>query len=383
MKVLLPAIALALLVSLPGCGGGRERVWQHVIDLGGNEIATGLTSDGTNFYVGATTTKDDHSSWLVTKLSKDGKEIWTRVYKDAPYSVCEDVAADSTGACYAVGRVKPADKLACLVIKYGYDGSIAWQKGLELGEKSWGMGITLVGKDKIAVCGVAGTDANADHMVALLNAKDGSTIWSRNYDMCPVDLARHIAADAKGNLAVVGQRDLGNQPDIVVFKLGPNGDTLWTRVYDSGGKDEAGDIAFDPFGNVLVTGTAVVGDSVRCVVLEYDPNGGVIRKEAYGQQTQAEGRGIYVNESSDIFVAGRLHVGVKQGEKAPHTEIIVFQYNPTARWVWERQYSPGGDAGGVDLVVPNDAYVLANVANKTEDAVVYRFSRPPVPKPAQ
>jgi len=379
MKLLLPALALALLISLPGCGGTKEVVWQYLIDAGGDETASSLAGDGTNLYVGATSVKGDKTSWLVVKLSNKGKPIWTRMYKDAPYSVCEDVTADSSGTCYAVGRVKPADKTACLVVKYGYDGSIAWQKGLELGEKSWGMGVTLVGKDKIAVCGVAGSDANSDHLVALLDAKDGHTVWLRNYDICCTDLAVRIAADAKGNLAVVGQHDHDNQPDIIVLKLGPNGDTLWTRTYDSGGRDEAGDIAFDPFGNVIVTGTAVVGDSTRCIILEYDPDGSVIRKAAYGQQAQADGNGIYVNAASDIFVAGRL-LGVKQADGVPRSEILVFQYNPSAISIWERQYSPGGNADGVDLVVPDDAYVAANVTNKTADAVVYRFSRPVMPK---
>lgn len=381
MKILLPALALAILIGLPGCGT-KEIVWQYVIDLGGDETASSLACDGTNLYAGATSVKGDRTSWLVVKLSKEGKAIWTRMYKDAPYSVCEDVTADSGGTCYAVGRVKPADKTACLVIRYGYDGSVVWQKGLELGDKTWGMGITLVGRDKIAVCGVAGTDANSDHMVSLLNAKDGQTVWSRNYDICCADLAVRIAADAKGNLAVLGQHDHDNQPDIIVLKLGPNGDTLWTRTYDSGGKDEAGDIVFDPFGNVLVTGTATVGDSVRCVILEYDGDGNAIRKAAYGQQAQAEGHGIYVNAASDIFVTGRL-LGAKQADGAPRSEVMVFQYNPSALSVWERQYSPGGNAAGVDLVVPNDAYIVANVANKTADAIVYHFSRPVLPKPAK
>jgi hypothetical protein len=377
-RLALFVIVLTFLVA--GCGQ-KPVVWQYRIDIGGDETATSIATDGANLYVGATATKpggSDRAALLVTKLSLQGKELWSQLYKDAPYSTCEDVVADSTGACFVVGRIRPQKKTDCLVVRYAPDGRIAWQKGLELGDKTWGMGITRVGADKLAICGLAGTDVNADHMIALLDAGDGRTIWARNYDLCCADIARRIAADASGNLAVVGQHgDTG--ADIVVMKLKPNGDTLWTRIYDSGGEDKAGDVAFDQFGNVLVTGTAVVADSTHCVILEYDPDGGVIRKSAYGQQAQADGNGICVTAASDIFVCGTL-LGVKTaaGRKG---DILAFQYKPSAQSIWERHYAPGGgEAEGTDLVVTDNAYVVANVKGKTADALVCCFSRPLPPK---
>jgi hypothetical protein len=380
-RLALSLIVLTFLVA--GCGQ-KPVVWQYRIDIGGDETATSIATDGANLYVGATATKtggSDRAALLVTKLSLQGKELWSQLYKDAPHSTCEDVAADSTGACFAVGRIRPQQKTACLVVRYGLDGRIAWQKGLELGDKTWGMGITKVGADKLAICGLAGTDANADHMIALLDAADGRTIWARNYDLCCADIARRITSDDKGNLAVVGQHGDGTAVDIVVMKLKPNGDTLWTRIYDSGGEDKAGDIAFDQFGNVLVTGTAVVADSTHCVILEYDPDGGVIRKSAYGQQAQAEGNGICVTAASDIFIAGTLLRRGASGVQPEASSILAFQYKPSAQSIWERHYAPAGTgAAGADLVVTDNAYIVANVKGKTADALVCCFSRPLPPK---
>jgi len=204
----------------------------------------------------------------------------------------------------------------------------------------------------------------------------------KNIDLCCGDVAARIAADSKDNLAIVGHHcDTAGNADLVVIKFKPNGDTLWTRLYDSGGDDEPGDIAFDPFGNILVTGTATVGDSVRCVILEYDADGGSIRKAAYGRQAQATGNGIFVSKDADIFITGRL-IGRKTG-KGGQTEatgeIVVFQYKPDALSVWERQYTPGPNADGVDLVVSGDVYVAATVKGKTSDVLVCRFSRPAAP----
>ena len=128
----------------------------------------------------------------------------------------------------------------------------------------------------------------------------------------------------------------------------------------------------------LYTGTATVGDSAHCVILEYDADGGSIRKAAYGQQAQATGSGIFITKDADIFITGRLF-NKKTGAPGEAEQIIAFQYKPNATSVWERQYSPGHNAGGVDLVVNGDVYVAANVKAKTNDVLVCRLSRPLVP----
>ena len=371
MKDAINAICAALLVLLAaGCGVGPV-VWQKTIDAGGDEAATALTSDGTSFYVSYVSTKPgapDRAGWFVTRLDSSGKEIWTRMYKDSPYAMCEDIWADDFGHLFAAGRSRSDGKDICLVVRYAADGSITWQKGLAVGDKTWGNGICPVPGDRIAVCGAAGTDANTDYMVALLDAKDGRTVWVRNIDLGPNDLAARIACDANGNLALVGLHgENAANPDIVIVKLNPNGDTLWTRRYDSGGADEPGDVAYDGFNNIIANGTARLGDSVRCIILEYDPNGDLIRKVAYGTVAQATGKGIYVTKDSDIYMAGSLLAG------GGRSEILAFQYKPDAVSVWEKQYSPGPNAGAVDLVVSGDVYTAATAQGKTKDVLVCRF----------
>ena len=382
MKVLARILVVALFALMVAGCGSKQVVWQKIIDLGGDETATALTTDGTNFYVSYIATKPGDNSqagWFVTKLDQDGKELWSRKYKDSPYAACEDVQTDNQGHLFAAGRTTVQDKQVCLVIRYGADGSIVWQKGLEVGDKTWGMGVCPVSGDRIAVCGVAGSDTNTDYMVAVLDANDGKTIWVKNIDLGSNDLAARIAADSKDNLAIIGHRGgTGAGSDIVIMMLKPNGDTAWTRTYDSGGDDQPGDIKFDPFGNIVATGTATVGDSAHCVILEYDADGGSIRKAAYGQQAQATGSGIFITKDADIFITGRLF-NKKTGAPGEAEQIIAFQYKPNASSVWERQYSPGHNAGGVDLVVNGDVYVAANVKAKTNDVLVCRLSRPAVP----
>jgi hypothetical protein len=370
MRGILHISAALFVLIAAGCGVGPV-VWQKTLDIGGDETATALASDGTNCYVSYVSTKpggSDRAGWFVTKLDSSGREIWTRPYKDSPYAMCEDIWADNLGHLFAAGRAKSEGKDICLVIRYAAGGEITWQKGLSVGDKTWGTGICPAPGDRMVVCGAAGTDANTDYMVALLDAKDGRTIWVKNIDLGPNDLAARIACDAGGNLALVGLHgeNVAN-PDIVIIKLAPNGDTLWTRRYDSGGSDEPGDIAFDGFGNIIATGTARVGDSVRCVIIEYAPNGDLIRTLAYGTVAQATGKGIFVTGNSDIYITGSL---LSQEGKS---QILAFQYRPDAVSVWEKQYSPGPSASGVDLVVNGDVYVASTVQGKTKDVLVCRF----------
>lgn len=364
-------IIAALLGLLAIRCGVKPVVWQKTLNSGGDETATALASDGTSYYVSYISTRPgatDRAVWLVTKLDSTGKVIWTRPYKESPYAMCEDLWADNLGHLFAAGRTKAEGNDVCLVIRYAAGGDITWQKGLSLGDKTWGTGICPVSHDRIAVCGVAGTDANTDYMVALLDAKDGRTVWVRNLDLGPNDLAARIACDASDNLAIVGMHgENAANPDIVIIKLAPNGDTLWTRRYDSGGEDEPGDIAFDAFGNIVATGTARVGDSVRCVIIEYAPDGSLIRKLAYGTVAQATGRGIFVTGESDIYITGSLL------SEDGRSQILAFQYRPDAVAVWEKQYSPGPNSGGIDLVVDGDVYVAATVQGKTRDVLVCRF----------
>jgi hypothetical protein len=364
-------ISAALLALLAAGCGVKPVVWQKTIDIGGDETATALTSDGTSYFVSFVATHpgtSDRADWFVTRLDSSGNEVWTQKYKESPYAMCEDLWADNLGHLFAAGRARAENKDVCLVVRYAAGGEITWQKGLALGDKTWGTGICPVSGDRLAVCGVAGTDANTDYMVALLDAKDGRTVWVKNIDLGPNDLATRIACDADDNLAVIGMHgENAANPDIVIIKLAPNGDTLWTRRYDSGGSDEPGDIAFDGFGNIIATGAARVDDSVRCVIIEYAPNGDLIRKLAYGTVAQATGKAIYVTPESDVYIAG------SQLEQDGRSEILAFQYKPDAVSVWEKQYSPGPSASGVDIVVNGDVYVAATAQGKTKDVLVCRF----------
>ncbi|MEO0085121.1 MAG: hypothetical protein ABIK37_00670 [candidate division WOR-3 bacterium] len=363
-------LAAGITVVLAGCGT-REVVWTTTIDVGTDEVAAALCADRENLYVVGTQANPQtgRSIWLLQVLDRRGRLVRRQTFVEGAANIAADAALRSDGGLFICGRSVVRDTTICLVIDWRPNGTVAFKRGLVMGEHSWASGVCALEGSRAAVCGAGIKGQECDMFVAVLDST-GRTVWAKNYDFSRVERAHRICAAAGGSLVVLGQTKLEeNCPDILVAKLNSRGETLWTRRYDSGGADEPGAIAVDRFGNVIVVGTARVNDSSRCVILEYDPDGGAVRKVAFGEQAMAEGNAIAVTEKGDIYVAGA------QVEPQGRT-VLAYHYLPNATTVWERHVKLGADATAAALVGADDIYVAATVQNATKDIAVVRLSRP-------
>jgi hypothetical protein len=368
-------LSTAILLALAaGCGQG-PLAWQRTIDLGGNETAVAIAHDGAGLYVAFTATGNDpaRAGWFVARFDADGAEKWTRSFKEAQFAVPADLCAGPDG-CFAVGRIRRDGRDLGLVVAYAPDGAVRWQKAFAIGDRAEINGVCRVDSARIAITGAAGADDNLDLWVELLDAATGATAWSRSFDLAPLDRGHRVAADQRGNLALIAARARADASDILLVKLNAEGDSLWTRNYDSGGEDEPGDLAFDPLGNLIATTTARIGDSIRCVILEYDPDGGAIRKAAWGERAQAEGRAVAVSPAAEVFIGASL----RRAAAADKRDLLVFDYRPNATSVWERRHSAGADCRLADIAVAGDLFAAATVTGKTGDLLLLRFTRLPV-----
>lgn len=352
-----------LVLILAGCGSGPV-VWQHEIATELDEVAAGIAADSATVVVAGTVSGPGRSGWLVARFRADGREVWRRTWNEG--SICSGVALVPDGIVLA-GRTVDRDEPVCAVVKYGHDGSLRWQKGLGIGERSWAGGVCALPGGAAVITGAAGDGRELDLLLARLEA-DGRVNWVRNLRLGGA-VGQAVAAGPSGKLAVVAAGGTAESPDIVVVVTDSTGDTIWTRRYDSGAADLPGGITFDLLGNVVATGTVRLADSVRCVILEYDPEGKVIREAAFGTQTQAEGRAVAVSAEGDLFVAGA--VGYDAQARA-----FAFHYRPNATSIWERTLKTCGRSGAVGIAVPNDVYVCATTQGQAGDIVVARLARP-------
>lgn len=369
-RILHLAVAAGIGLALAGCGT-REVVWKTTIDVGVDEIAAALCADRENLYAVGTQVnpKTGRSVWLLQVLDRQGRLVRRQTFAEGAANIVADAAMRPGGGLFICGRSVVHDTTICLVICWRPNGTVAFKRGLVMGEQSWANGVCTLADGRVAVCGSGVKGQESDMFVAVLDST-GRTVWARNYDFSKVEQAQRICTDPGGNLVVIGQTKLeDNCPDILIAKLNSKGETLWTRRYDSGGVDEPGDIALDRFGNVIAVATARIGDSSRCVILEYDPAGGAVRKVAFGQQVNAEGNAVAVSEEGDVFVAGA------QLEPQGRT-VLAYHYLPNATTIWERHFKLGSDAAAAALVEAGDIYVAATVQNATRDIAVARLSRP-------
>lgn len=377
MAIRLPSVVVVagIVFALAGCGP-REVIWTTTIDTGIDETAAALCADRENLYVAGTLANPQtgRSVWLLQVLDRRGRLLRRQTFVEGAVNIAADAALRPAGGLFICGRSVVRDTAICLVIDWRPNGTVAFKRGLVMGEQSWASGVCALDGGRVAVCGTGVNGQESDMFVAVLDST-GRTQWVRNYNLSRVEQAHRICADSKGNLVVLGLTKLEeNCPDMVLMKLDSRGETLWTRYYDSGGSDEPGDIALDRFDNVIAVGTARIGDSCRCVILEYDPAGGAVRKVAFGEQAMAEGNAVTLTEEGDVYVAGA------QVERQGRT-VLAYHYLPNATTVWERHVRLGSDAAAAALVEAGDIYVATTVQNATKDIAVIRLSRPAPARP--
>ncbi len=157
----------------------------------------------------------------------------------------------------------------------------------------------------------------------------GSNIWAREYTPAGAtnwtaayngpanggDVARAVAVDAMGNVAVVGYHSVtGQGRDIWIRMYDTDGNPLWTVNYGNLNAldDEAYGVAFDPDGNVVVAGFEL--DPMipwRLWLSKYDPSGVELWTMPWdgagGEGARAFG--VAVDDAGDIVMTGQHRVG--------------------------------------------------------------------------
>jgi hypothetical protein len=155
----------------------------------------------------------------------------------------------------------------------------------------------------------------------------GNTLWSKHFGDVQVQHATGVAADATGDVVLVGSlrgtMDLGGGllasagvADVFVAKLDPAGDHLWSvRFGDSSGQLASG-VAVDDAGSLAVIGTfsgsvdfgggaLTSAGGTDVFVAKLDPNGAHLWSKRFGESTfDQEGVSITFDPDGNVLIAG-------------------------------------------------------------------------------
>jgi hypothetical protein len=199
----------------------------------GGSLSGSMTFDGQTFSGGADLTDVGlvTSAGVVLRLDPAGHLAWSRVYQGDPR---------------ATSRVGAGFDAATNVILFGQ-----FSETLDLGS-----GVTLDAP--------TGTPLKTAGLLAKL-APDGHALWARQFQVSDFDTVtgRAVAADAAGNIALVGETagglSLGGQPPLpagtpgdFIAKFTPGGVLLWNRgfaVETSNNASHRMGVGFDAAGN--------------------------------------------------------------------------------------------------------------------------------------
>ncbi|HAH32628.1 MAG TPA: hypothetical protein DCL44_09990 [Elusimicrobia bacterium] len=190
--------------------------------------------------------------------------------------------------------------------------------------------------------------------------------------------ARNLAADAEGNIYVVGSDNLqqGSLEDYKFVKYDSNLELIGSPViFDAGGNDEGRGIAVDN-GNVYVTGDSLIGGATYFVTVKFDSNSmtwlsSAVYSNAYTSSDLAPGGKLAVNPNThEVYF-----VGTSGTENDRH--ILTIRYSQdlqqlsTAVFTGAAVYQLGA---GITLDATGYVYTLGKDGSSTDYPVLIKYN---------
>lgn len=287
-------------------------------DSSGNVIVGGSFLGTVNFGGSAMTSVGDlgfQDGFLAKFASADGAHIWSKqIGTDGQNDAVNGVAVESSGNVVVTG---------------GFEGTVNFGGG-------------------------AITATATDVFVAKYNSA-GTHTWSKKLGGSLPDLAKAVAVDSSGNVAIIGtfggtvdfgggQLISSGYQDIFVAKLSASGAHVWSKRFGGSlGLDSGNGVAIDASGNVLVTGffagtTDFGGGQKVCVggwdifVAKYSSAGAHVWSRQVGGTSIDEGNSIAVNGAGHCAITGRFFETVNFGgspmTSSGRAEIYLAKYLP-------------------------------------------------------
>ncbi|MEM0437712.1 MAG: hypothetical protein QXU54_00245 [Candidatus Micrarchaeia archaeon] len=272
----------------------RDLYWSYSENPGSTADAANIAfvdPDG-NYIVGGYESSSGNNAWFVKKFSPDGDQIFNFSYNPSTLS---DILF---GGC-----VDSAEN-------YIFSG----------GDTSTG---------------------NMQWRIMKLSA-DGSTLWSRAYDISSGnDYAASIAVDGDGNYVAAGIDRVPGNFQMRVMKISPSGDSIWNWTLNpSSGQDYLTAVAVDPAGDYIVGGYDNTPGNAQWRVVKISPNG-----TALWNWTQNPSAGFDALNYITVDLEGSyVAVGYDYSLGNAQWRVVKISPNGTALWNWTQNPSAGFDS---------------------------------------
>lgn len=214
----------------------------------------------------------------------------------------------------------------------------------------------------------------------------GAGIWARGFGGNFNQFSYGVAADAAGNVAVLGivsgSIDFGGgtlsstgSPDMFVAKLDPAGNHLWSKVYPSNGtQPSATAIAFDDAGNVYFTGSILSGTNFEggslspqgggdVFLVKLDPMGNFVWAQSFGDGEPQGAAALAVTPGGGPVITGHFYGSINFGGNlltatGVSQDAYVASFDADGNHIWSDRFGDGDIQYGVGVGVDAAGNVL-------------------------
>lgn len=310
--------------------GNSSRVWSRQLGSASDDSATAVITDasGNIFVTGYTAGGfDDNASnggldFFVVKYDSSGGKQWTRQAGTAGDDIATGIARDSAGNVYVTGYTSGA-----------LDGNV--------------------------------NSGGNDFFVANYDSA-GNKVWTRQLGTAGNDRAAGIAADASGNLVVVGFTDGGldgnasaGGVDGFIVRYDTDGIKQWARQLGTVADDYVTSVALDANGATAITGYtggafagATNGGGNDLFVAGYDVSGNNLWTKQFGASGDDRGAGVVSDSTGNIYVAG-VSTGAFDGhvhsDDSGQNDLIVMKCDATGAKLWSVMLGTSGADGATGI----------------------------------
>ncbi len=270
------------------------------VDSEGNVIVGG----GTSGSMGRRNVGD--TDGFVVKYSPTGMVKWRRQPASALQDSVYEVAADVTDNVIAVGNTVGAETHG-FVVKYAPEGTILWRRGYDH------VRFDGVATDGVGDIIVVGADDDTFDAFVIKYAPNGTVRWRRTLSSPGVDQAVGVAADAAGNIVVVGYAygELGGgatfDSDPFVAAYTADGTLRWTEQSGTPGDDVALGVAIGDTGRIFVVGaqTPDPTEAVRGYLASFSHDG----VKQWQRQFGYADNGVAIDSAGNVVITATARGG--------------------------------------------------------------------------
>ncbi|MDF7813814.1 SBBP repeat-containing protein [Hymenobacter sp. YC55] len=314
-----------------------------VLDAAGNAYVTGYSLGNSGY------------DYVTVKYTATGQLAWEARYTGTSTGddVPTTVAVDATGNVYVTGSSRGLDgSYDYATLKYSVSGQQLWATRYDGPVSSDALAATLAlgAQGQVVVTGTAYQNAQNgyDYSTLVYDGSNGQIRWEARYGGMVAggdELPAAAAVDEIGNVYVTGSSYANGQSDYATLKYTSSGQLQWERRYNgpANGYELARDLAVDAAGNVAVTGTSETARSYDYATLRYSPLGEVQWTSRYNGPGDGydEATALTLDAAGNVLVTGYADAG------AENWDYVTFKYAAlSGQTLWSARYN--GPANGFE-----------------------------------